>query len=257
MPSSAEAWDRRRIIALFAVLAIAATALIVGLALVLVPAITPGSTDALAGATDSASERDRIASAPMLATDRSDLQEANSAPVQNANFIVPASTSIGPAQVATGYPQTPEGTVGQLAALEVAALAGLSTARARDVYAAWSEEPAKATSWSIAQSIQRFHAAAGSRDGDPEVYVSIVPAAAQVKGSVGDAWSVACVLLDIRISFRSDVRFGYGHCSRMVWDGGRWIIAAGKEPWPAPSTWPGSQRAVKAGWRPWVDGGHQ
>ena len=41
-------------------------------------------------------------------------------------MVVPAATRIGPAEVATGFPHTPEGAVGQLAAIEVAVLQGMS-----------------------------------------------------------------------------------------------------------------------------------
>ena len=41
---------------------------------------------------------------------------------------------------------------------------------------------------------------------------------------------VACVLLDVQVSIRTDARMGYGHCSRMQWADGRWQIAPGSAP---------------------------
>ena len=44
---------------------------------------------------------------------------------------------------------------------------------------------------------------------------------------------------------------------QMAWVDGRWVIDAGIVPAWAPSTWPGSQKAADAGWRPWVIEGVQ
>jgi hypothetical protein len=63
---------------------------------------------------------------------------------------------------------------------------------------------------------------------------------------------LACVLLDVRASIAGDARIGYGHCARMEWQHGRWIIAPGAQPARAPSVWPGSELAVTAGWRTWT-----
>jgi hypothetical protein len=84
--------------------------------------------------------------------------------------------------------------------------------------------------------------------------VVATPAAAQVKGSDGPDWVLACVLLDMRATITADARMGYGYCERMGWRAGRWMIAAGTPPARAPSTWPGSDLSIKAGWRTWVGG---
>ena len=43
---------------------------------------------------------------------------------------------------------------------------------------------------------------------------------------------------------------GYGTCERLQWTGDRWLIGPGTPPVRAPSTWPGSDAAVRAGWQP-------
>ena len=58
-------------------------------------------------------------------------------------------------------------------------------------------------------------------------------------------------------SLQAEARVGFGHCERMAWVEGRWVIDAGIVPAWAPSTWPGSQKAAEAGWRPWVIEGVQ
>ena len=51
---------------------------------------------------------------------------------------------------------------------------------------------------------------------------------------------MVCVLLDVQAWIKTESRMGYGLCSRMEWVDGRWQVAAGAEPAPAPSAWPGS-----------------
>jgi hypothetical protein len=68
-------------------------------------------------------------------------------------------------------------------------------------------------------------------------------------------WLVACVLLEIRATITVEARMGYGYCERMQWQHGRWMIAPGPLPATAPSTWPGSELSIKAGWRSWIDVG--
>ena len=84
------------------------------------------------------------------------------------------------------------------------------------------------------------------------------PGAAQVKGVDGDGWVLACVLMDVRAVLVTDSRIGYGYCERMQWvggAGGRWMIAPGTPPARAPSTWPGTQLSIQAGWRTWTVAG--
>ena len=81
------------------------------------------------------------------------------------------------------------------------------------------------------------------------------PTAAQVKGTDGTDWVLACVLLDVQARIVTQARIAYGHCERMQWstdEGGRWLIAAGSPPAQAPSTWPETDLARQAGWLTWV-----
>jgi len=87
--------------------------------------------------------------------------------------------------------------------------------------------------------------------------VVATPAGAQVKGTDGPGWVLACVLLDMRATITADARMGYGYCERMQWRSGRWMIAPGTPPARAPSTWPGSDLSIKAGWRTWATSGQE
>jgi hypothetical protein len=43
----------------------------------------------------------------------------------------------------------------------------------------------------------------------------------------------------------------------MQWHAGRWMVAPGTPPARAPSTWPGSDLSIKAGWRTWATSGRE
>ena len=85
--------------------------------------------------------------------------------------------------------------------------------------------------------------------------MTATPVAGQVKGTDGPDWVLACVLLDVRVVITAQARAAYGHCEAMTWEAGRWVIAPGQAPAPAPSTWPGTDLANEAGWRTWAPAG--
>ena len=49
-------------------------------------------------------------------------------------ITVPAATTVGPADVPTGFPRTPQGAVGQLAAIDTTVLTAMSIAHTRAVH---------------------------------------------------------------------------------------------------------------------------
>jgi hypothetical protein len=64
---------------------------------------------------------------------------------------------------------------------------------------------------------------------------------------------VACVLGEWQVTYRDTSRAGAGDCQRLVWTDGRWWIGDGDQAAYAPSAWPGSADAVRAGWRALTD----
>ena len=164
----------------------------------------------------------------------------------------------GPARVPAGFPHTPQGAVGQLAAIEKTVLESMSLSVAREVHQAWVEQGGPAVEdWELTRDVEAFLAAGrqGGQAKDFATLVSATPAAAIVKGVDGPDWVVACVLMDVQVSIRTDARMGYGFCARMQWSPTeqRWLIGAGTPPAPAPSTWPGSRAAMAAGWLSWAE----
>lgn len=264
-PQTSGEWSRRRLLVMLAAAVVFALVVVTGLVMAVAAAIgshgTAGGGDARPERTWTAGPngvrgddyRDAVAAKAMLTATENDLKPAPPSLDKPKRIEIPASTSTGAANVPGGFPHTPEGAVAQLASIEIAALTPMSVQFARDVYDAWAQDPSEFDRWEIAQSIQSFHAHAGTVDGDGSVSVTATPAGAQVKGTDGPDWVLACVQLDVTAAAQEQTRFGFGHCERMQWSGDRWLIAAGKQPAQAPSTWPGSQRSLEAGWLMWVD----
>jgi hypothetical protein len=199
----------------------------------------------------------------MLKVATDDARRGVPAAVTGPVIDVPPATGVGPGQVPTGFPPTPGGAVGQLAAIETTVLQGMSIPQANHVYEQWAlPGGAGVADWALTKNVQNFLASAGQgQSKDPTVAVTATPAAGQVKATDGPDWVLACVLLDVRATITVQARIGYGYCERMQWhatptgtdgDGGRWMIAPGATAAAAPSTWPGTDIAFKAGWRTWA-----
>ena len=258
-------WSRRQLLTALGGVAGFAVVIVVGLGYAVAHALTADSTSGSASSTtpqkvwpaDTAGVRgqdyrDDIAAQVMLESTAEDMKPAAPALDRPDRIQIDSPAAVGPTNVPTGFPHTPEGAVGQLGAITVATLNSMSLEYARDVYDAWAAPGADFTTWELAKSIQAFHTNAGTVDGDTSVSVSTTPVGAQIKGTDGPDWVLACVQLDVTAVVVEHVRFGYGHCERMAWSGNGWIIAAGTPPAPAPSTWPASQRSLDAGWKLWI-----
>ena len=258
-------WGRRRLVRTLAVVAVVAALMLVGLSYAVYSAIA--STRSTAAAASPGQEirsaeqlpsgtarRDAIAAAPMLAVPPEASRSGKPSAQVGTTIAIPPAGRQGPAGVPTGFPQSPEGAVGQLAAIETTVLQNMSIDRAHQGHAAWSEAGAvTAEAWELTANIQAFLASsAGQYAGDQRTTVVTTPIAAQVKGADGTTWVLACVLLDVKAQIATQARIAYGHCERMQWstrDGGRWVIGAGATPARAPSTWPGTDLAIQAGWK--------
>jgi hypothetical protein len=200
--------------------------------------------------------RDAIAAEPMLEVQPADSRPTAPAAIAGPAVEIPPSTVIGPAGVPAGFPHTAEGAVGQLAAIEVTVLQGMSIPHTNDVYQRWALPGGVGVErWQMTENVQAFLAAAQmGQEKDISASVVAVPAAGQIKGIDGPDWLVACVLLEVQATITVQARMGYGYCE-LQWQHGRWMIAPGTPPATAPSTWPGSELSTKAGWRSWIDTG--
>ena len=252
-------WQRWQLVATIVGIGGALLLVLAGTVLALIERSTPPDQTTPAPAATgavAADTRDRIAAQPMASV-APDAARSTAPSAELARSIdVPVATIDGPAGVHTGFPHTPEGAVGQLAAIEVRVIEAMSIPVAHEVHQAWAMPGGvNAAQWELTTSVQAFLSASGQEGNakDETTMVAAVPAAAQVKGTDGPDWVLACVLLDVRASIVADARIGWGHCERMVWTGDRWLIGPGLPPAIAPSTWPGSQPAIDAGWLRWQE----
>jgi hypothetical protein len=276
--SEVREWSRGRLITILTGAVVVALALLVGLGYAVYLAVSglngdnSAAADVATGETEpstvarGASHRDEIAAEPMMSVPSSAAfpngpntlgaagGEGDDGADQNS-MTIPASTGInGPALVMTGFPHTPQGAIGQLAQIDTAVLQSMSLQTAQEVYASWAlPGGVGADDWWITSSVEAF--LGGSQMGSvksPTASVSVVPAAALVKGTDGPDWATVCVLMKVTATYRSEGHAAFGHCERMQWVGGRWMLAPGAPPAPAPATWPDTQLAVEAGWRTWT-----
>ena len=266
--NSSGVWGRPRLLATLAAGVVAVLLFALGLGLALFYGLRPAGGDSptrVAARVDvtgaGPAHRDQVAAQPMLQVPSEDARRGVPAAVPGPVIQVPVATGSGPARVPTGFPRTPEGAVGQLAAIETTVLEGMSIPQANQVYDRWAlPGGVGVANWALTRDVQSFLASAGQgTDKDAIVAVTATPAAAQVKGSDGPGWVLACVLLDVRATITASARIGYGYCERMQWQGaarnkvgGRWMIGPGAPTAPAPCTWPGTDLAFKAGWRTWA-----
>lgn len=258
-------WGRRRLLMVLVGAAALALALLAGLVYGVLSSLgEPAEATSQAanswvttrvGASSGPVWREQVAAAPMLQVGPDAARGGAPAATLGPTFQAPPATTDGPAAVPTGYPRTPTGAVSQLAAIDTTVVAGMSVEHATTVYQAWSLPGAPpASQWVMTTNVRAFLTAAAPA-ADP--VVTATPVAAQVKGSDGPNWVLACVLLRLDAVAASSASVAYGHCEPMQWHHDRWQIASGARPAPAPSTWPGTDLARRAGWRTWVPTGGQ
>lgn len=258
MPGPTPAWSRRRVATALAAACVTALLLIAGLGYALWGVVTDGRSpmpvrsDAVdAGTTDGLSVRDRMAATPLTAR-----PPVGGPPVSQgldgATLAVPSPTGLGPAGVPTGYPHTPAGAVGQLAAIDATVLTAMTAETVSRVHARWALAAApSSTDWVMSVNVEDFLAATSSAAGRPAT-VTVTPLAGQVRGVDGADWTLACVLLRVEATLVTTAAVTDGHCERMAWSDGRWQIAPGAQPPRVPSVVPGTRAAAQAGWRDWA-----
>lgn len=260
-------WSRRRLLGVLVMAVVVAALLIGGLGYGSYLALTGVAGDALAaasvvaiGETDrptqaqGAARRDEIAAEPMLTVPEKAAFPGETIGSGAPVIEIPAGAGVnGPAFVRSGFPQTPEGAIGQLAQIDLAVLQSMSLTTAVEVYNAWAlPGGVRPEDWWISSSVRAFLTSTGmGQVKDPSSSVSLEPAAALVKGTDGPDWATVCVLMKVTASYKREAQIAFAHCERMQWVGGRWMVAPGAPPAPAPATWPGTQLAHDAGWRTW------
>ena len=202
-----------------------------------------------------AAEEVALAAAPML---QLPVQSAQPQSLTTATagppISVPEPKTTAGRWIPGGFPDTPEGAVGQLIALNETALAAADPqvyARGyREIAEAGAPDPA-ATGLATLLRSMRARAHLPPAGPIPELTASYQVTHAQIKGTAaGGRYVVVCVLGQFSATANGQVAaLGIGDCQAMRWTGSQWRIASGPLAAAAPCAWPGSADAVKAGYR--------
>jgi hypothetical protein len=253
-------WPRWRLVLGLTVVATVGLLLFGGLVatmLALVVPRTPGTQRVDVVATEPSSEdrRNAIAASSLPDVPRDARWPHAPAAVPPLDIPVPVSASMGPAGVSSGFPRTPEGALGQLAAIELRVLEAMSIPVLNQVHAAWVDPGGPdLVAWEMSADVQAFLGAVPHEAPDridDTTTVTVVPVGAQLKGTDGPDWVLACVMVEVRATVATDARMAYGHCARMAWANDRWLIAPGVPPTAVDGAWPGTQAFIDAGWQTW------
>ena len=309
-------WSRHKLFAMLTGVAAMVVLLVAGLVLAVVHAVRPGGNPAGSPAgkphgavgtgtvqsvsgdgvdqqtgqpdspADSPARRNQLARRPLPAVPESASHpSAVSLADPGAQWLLPAATRTGPAGVPTGFAQTPQGAMAQLAAIDTAALSSASLAGARAVITGWAAPGGPTTSsWSVIRAIAALLSETDLSGGTHQLAVLPTPLMGLIKGSlsanpagtVGSGGSggsgqpvfvVTCVDFELDVTVISTARGAAADCQRMVWTtdsrdtadtggtggaggaGGRWLIGPGPEPAAGPSVWPDTDLAITVGYR--------
>ena len=263
-----EEWSRRRLQAALVVGVLITVAVVAGLVwLVLGTLGTLGG--GRAGAAKGHSDRLTPKSKNSSASSPSAVTQALPGPLSNrhvGSIVVPQPTSLGPAEVGTGFPQTPEGALGQLIAIDERALDTASVVVAQDVITAWAA-PAGPTpgTWSGVAAVSELLEASGlPGNGSSDLTVQLEPSMGAVRQPI-IADPTVCVDFIVTATLDGSgngntngstnggpLRVATADCQNMTWQADRWVIAPGPEAPAMPSIWPGTQASYEAGYQ-WLE----
>lgn len=269
-PPRQPSWSRRKIQVLLVGAAVVVLTAVVGLVVGLPQVVGDGADRAgdaspearISGGSPVSGEplpadpqqaKDQIAAESMLSVP-AQAAEPGAASTQSAAVIsLPGAAEIGPADVPTGFPQTPEGALAQQAAIVQAAMQSGSVVGAQHVIEQWAQPGGPtAVSWSVVTGMATLVTQLDEAGGPALVPLTLEPRMGLIKGTVGDDWVVPCVdfVLTLHLPGEQPIRAAIADCQRMQWDepSQRWMIAPGPEPATPPSVWPGTDLAIAAGY---------
>jgi len=234
---AAPEWSRQKLLAALSLLAVLAVGFLAGAGLWVWFLLHPHPT--------------AVPAAPMPAADPAAAQPAVLSVRDPGSIDLPASTGPGPIGIASGFPQTPQGALAQLIAIDTDVLNTATLDHAREVIGGWAAPGGPSgQSWSAVKALASFHSAAGLSGGaSPGLSMRATPMMGLVKAADGPDWAVVCVDFEVDATLARTARIAAADCQRMAWDGDRWLVGPGAEPAPAPSIWPGTAAAIDAGYR--------
>ena len=249
-------WNRVRLQVLLGAAVVVVLGLVAGGLWSVVNMLTGAGTndDTVSDADLSAQDRlanEQLPEAPVEAAQPGSLSSGETGTIQ-----IPPPMEVGEVGVATGFPQTPEGALAQLAAIDSTALSSASVRVAQDVITEWALPGGPtAESWSGVQGLAALLESAGmSSDAQNTITIAVEPKMGFIKGTVGDDFVIPCIdfIITATTSAGAPQQVAAADCQRMTWHDDRWMIGEGDEPAPAPSLWPGSQPSFDAGYQ-WLE----
>lgn len=221
------------------------------------PADGSGSGPAPAGGWDITAET-ALAAQPMREFPESAAVPQTIAATALPVIPVPTATRVNPAGVGVGFPPTPDGAIGQLAAMETVALTDLNPATFDPAYASVSLPGAPAPEATpLGSQVASIYGQLVGADGSGQPITSRWQlAGAQIKGVTdGGRGVVVCVAGELQIAQANSGQAGTGDCQAMRFTGTDWRIAPVPAAAQAPITWPGSAAFTQAGYHPTTGGG--
>ena len=171
-------------------------------------------------------------------------------------ITLPTATRANPVGVGEGFPATPEGAIGQLAALEVVGLRDLNPDTYNATYASISLPGAPTPGATpLGYQVARNYDQIVGSGGAGTITSRWQLAGAQVKGVTdGGRAVVVCVSGQLQAAAQNTVQVATGDCQAMRFTGNDWRIAPVPAAARAPITWPGTEAFNQAGYHP-TDGG--
>lgn len=249
MVAAPEEWNRRRLQVALAVVALVIGAVVAGVIWTVVGLLGVGSdqTGNASDNTSTATDPRPVQEAPVLEAQPGPLSAGSA-----GSLRLQQPSSLGEAQVGTGFDKSPEGALGQLIAIDRRAIESASVVTAQDVITAWSAPGGPtAETWSGVAAVRTLlESAQLPASGATELTIQLEPA----MGLILDDAPTVCVdfILSVAVLDSPADRIAVADCQHMEWVGERWVIAEGEEASPTASLWPGSQASYDAGYQ-WLE----
>lgn len=249
MLAGPEEWNRRRLQVLLGVAALVVAAVVVGIVWSVIELLDTGAAEDTPATGSGTANRESVAAA----TDSID--DARPGPLSTGTtgtIKIPQPSTLGEAQVGTGFPQSAEGALSQLIAIDSRAIESASVVIAQDVIAGWAA-PGGPTreSWSGVAAVQTLLEAAGlPANGSTDLAIQLDPAMGLIQHTdVGAATVCVDFILTATVAGNQPDRVAAADCQHMTWRGDQWVIAPGEEAAPTSSLWPGTQASYDAGYQ--------
>ena len=252
MLAGPEEWNRRRLQVLLSVAGLVVAAVVAGIVWSLIELLGTGATD------DSSGAESDTAIADAGAGPASSMNAAQPGPLstgQTGTIRIPQPSTLGDAQVGTGFPPSAAGALAQLIAIDRRAIESASVVTAQDVIAAWASPGGPSPeSWSGVAAVRTLLEAAGlPANGSTDLAIQLEPAMGLIQGA-GMGMATICVdfILTATVAGNQPERVAVADCQHLTWRADRWAIAPGAEAEPTPSLWPGTQASYDAGYQ-WLE----